>query len=215
MSTRILMVIGVLVVIAALAGCSQTATSQVGDAPTSVAGARDLGQAQRLVLGTLRLEGTDQAVDAQQAAELVVLWRAYRALSASDNAAAAELEAVIGQIEAGMTPAQLSAIAAMQLTQADLAAYVQDNGLQGAGRSASTQAAASGQTATAGGAATGGGQGGMMAGGGPGGELGGVPPAEMGGAAPATSASAQQGETASPVLTALYDAVIVLLSARA
>jgi phage FluMu protein gp41 len=202
MSTRILMVIGVLVVIAALAGCSQTATSQVGDAPTSVAGARDLGQAQRLVLGTLRLEGTDQAVDAQQAAELVVLWRAYRALSASDNAAAAELEAVIGQIEAGMTPAQLSAIAAMQLTQADLAAYVQDNGLQGAGRSASTQAAASGQTATAGGAATGG-------------ELGGVPPAEMGGAAPATSASAQQGETASPVLTALYDAVIVLLSARA
>ena len=155
------------------------------------------------------IDGTTNSFIGNVIVGSVVLWKAYRSLSASDDAAAAELEAVIGQIEAGMTPAQLSAIAAMQLTQADLAAYVQDNGLQGAGRSASTQAV------TAGGAATGGGMDGMMAGGGPGGEMGVMPPAEMGGAAPAASGAAQQSGTTSTALTALYDAVIVLLSARA
>ena len=52
----------------------------------------------QLMLGTLRLEGTDLAVDSAQAAELVPLWKVLRSLTTSDTAAEAEIEAVINQI---------------------------------------------------------------------------------------------------------------------
>jgi len=198
MIKRIIGIICVLGVIGALAGCGLASVTQ-GDALTSQEGATTLSETNQLVLGTFGLEGTDQAVNAEQAAELVVLWKAYRSLSASDNVAAAELQAVMRQIKAGMTEAQLSAIVAMQLTQTDLVTFVQEKGLQAttsvSAGTGSTQAVPAGP------------EGGMAGGG---------PPMDMGGAMVPVSAAAQSVGSAGggQVSTALYDAVITLLSAR-
>jgi hypothetical protein len=77
------------------------------------------------VLGTLRLEGTENAVTPEQAAALLPLWQALR----GGVTAQAEVNAVLKQIEGTMTQEQLEAIAAMQLTQDDLGAWVEEQGL--------------------------------------------------------------------------------------
>ena len=84
----------------------------------------------QLAAGTLSLEGSDLAVSAEQAAALLPLWQAYRALSQSDTTAAAELEALTDQIHETMTPAQVQAIQEMELTQEDLASMMDTLGVR-------------------------------------------------------------------------------------
>jgi hypothetical protein len=83
----------------------------------------------QLMVGTLKLEGSDLAVTPEQAPELLVLWQASRALSRSGTGATEEVTAVLNQIEAAMTPEQIAAIAAMQLTRADIQGMSQAMGL--------------------------------------------------------------------------------------
>lgn len=83
----------------------------------------------QLILGTLLLEGTDQAVDAGQAAVLLPLWQEWHDLSRSNTAAPGDREALIKQIQSAMTQEQFQAIAAMELTQEDVLEYVQENGV--------------------------------------------------------------------------------------
>jgi hypothetical protein len=132
----------------------------------------------QLILGTLQLEGTDNAVTADQAAELLPLWQMMKALTGSDTAAAKEKDGLIGQIEAAMTADQISAIAGLKLTQSDLFAYMQKAGLgqmpQRSGTPAAGSSSAGGSTGAGfpgdggGQPAAGGGPGGMPGGGGPG-----------------------------------------------
>ncbi len=83
----------------------------------------------RLVIGTLKLDETEYAVTAEQAAELLPLWQVYQSLSASDTAAQEEIDALIEQIEETMTPEQDQAIAEMQLTQEDMFGIMQEQGI--------------------------------------------------------------------------------------
>lgn len=83
----------------------------------------------QLILGTLMLEDTGQAVDAEQAAELLPLWQMQKALAASDTASTEEIDALIDQIQETMTREQIQAIAGMQLTQQEMFAYMQKAGL--------------------------------------------------------------------------------------
>jgi hypothetical protein len=83
---------------------------------------------EQLALGSLRLEETEQAVDESQAATLLPLWQAYQTLSTSDKAAEAEVTALVKQLQGAMTPEQIEAIAAMQLTAEDVTASMQDLG---------------------------------------------------------------------------------------
>lgn len=102
--------------------------SAPGKLSTSYSGALPvIGQ---LAAGTLSLEGGELAVSAEQAAALVPLWQAYRALSQSDTTASAELEALTNQIIETMTSAQIDAINAMQLKQADLGSLMDRLGLR-------------------------------------------------------------------------------------
>jgi hypothetical protein len=87
----------------------------------------------QLALGAIQLDETDLAVDETQAAALLPLWQALSALSRSDTTAVAELNAVINQIQESMTPAQISAIAAMRLTGATVT-ELQESGVLVAGR---------------------------------------------------------------------------------
>ncbi|MFZ2096194.1 MAG: hypothetical protein WAV05_06095 [Anaerolineales bacterium] len=91
-----------------LAGCNS--------AISTVSTNNGLSTATKLALGTLRLEGTSQAVTAEQASELLTLWEGYQSLSDSDTSSQVELDALMKQIEAAMTTDQIKAIEAMDLT---------------------------------------------------------------------------------------------------
>jgi len=113
---------------------------------TSYEGA--LPASSQLALGTLRLEGTEEAVTPEQATALLPLWRAIQGGGLQSNA---EINAVLKQIEGKMTAEQLATIAAMQLTAEEMRTWAQE---QGVGMEFSPEALATRQ-------AEGGGQGGF------------------------------------------------------
>lgn len=84
----------------------------------------------QLGFGTLMLEESEHAVTPEQAAQLLPLWKAARSLSESETVAQAELEAVFNQIEDTMTPEQIGAINAMQLTGEEMAQLMEDLGIE-------------------------------------------------------------------------------------
>jgi hypothetical protein len=84
----------------------------------------------QLMLGTVKLDETEQAIDSQQAAELLPLWRALSSLASSDTAAQAEVDAVISSIQDGMTAEQIEAIEAMGLTMQDFGDIVDTLGIE-------------------------------------------------------------------------------------
>jgi len=83
----------------------------------------------QLALGMLKLDSTPQAITPEQAAILLSLWQATLNLMGDTTTAEAELTAIQNQIVAALTPEQLTAIAALQLTNADLDAFYAGYGL--------------------------------------------------------------------------------------
>ncbi len=96
-------------------------TSQALDA--SYPGA--LNASSQLMLGALRLEGTENAITAEQATTLLPVAQSLQGQVLKSDA---ERNAVLAYIEAHLTPAQSSAIANMHLTQDDLQTWTRDNG---------------------------------------------------------------------------------------
>lgn len=118
-----------------------------------------------LSLGTLELDGTPQEITPEQAASLLPLWQALLGTQKSGAAAQAEVSALLEQIESSLTPEQLAAINALQLTQADMQTWAAASGVtmgsgtgggqpgQGQGLSAeerATRQAAEGKTGSTG-----------------------------------------------------------------
>lgn len=117
-----------------LASCSGMAGAEASSSTSGVTVATGeeadaLPETTQLMVGTMLLEGTSQAVDAAQAGTLLTLWKAYRSLLNSETSAGAELEAVIEQIKEEMTPEQFAAIEAMQLTNANMQEKLAEAGL--------------------------------------------------------------------------------------
>ena len=83
-----------LVLMTAACGGNTTAADTSGDSASTASGSEE----NVLILGTLKLEDTDQAITADQASELLVLWKAMRVLSSSDTTSQAELDALFQQI---------------------------------------------------------------------------------------------------------------------
>jgi hypothetical protein len=83
----------------------------------------------QLLLGTIRLEeNAGVALTKEQAARVLPFWRASKALTVSGTASQQEQDAVTNQILAAMSPEQIQAIRAMQLTQADMQTFNQSIG---------------------------------------------------------------------------------------
>jgi hypothetical protein len=102
----------------------------------------------QLALGPLMLDGTSDAITPTQAAELLPLWQALQSLTASGTSATAETNAVLAQIEATLTPAQISAIREMRLTQPEMQTWMAANGIvvgSGSGGSGTGTGAGGGQ----------------------------------------------------------------------
>ena len=94
---------------------------------TSYTGA--LNVLNQLMLGMLRLEGTEQAITSEQAKTLLAVAQSLQSQSLKSDA---ERNAVAARFEAQLTQTQVAAIAAMHLTQDNLQTWAQNNG-QGAG----------------------------------------------------------------------------------
>lgn len=84
----------------------------------------------KLAMGTLQLEGTDLAVTAQQAKDLLPLWKAVKSLSTSQTASSDEIQALYRQIEETMAPEQVQAIKEMKLDQAALNVLAEKLGVE-------------------------------------------------------------------------------------
>lgn len=83
----------------------------------------------QLAFGTMKLDGTAQAVTAEQAKTLLPLWQAMSALSGNTSTVPEELNAVQNQIFASMTPEQLQAIADLQITNAKISEFYAEKGI--------------------------------------------------------------------------------------
>lgn len=83
----------------------------------------------QLAFGTMQLDGTAQAVTAEQAKTLLPLWQAMSALSGNSETVPEELNAVQNQIFATMTPEQLKAIADLQITNAKISEFYAEKGI--------------------------------------------------------------------------------------
>jgi hypothetical protein len=165
----------------------------------------------QLLLGTLNLNGTEVAVTKEQAATLLPLWNSIKSLTPSaapsgqgqDGATpqapsvAAEtqsqVDALLKQIEAAMTPAQIQAIAEMKITRETAMTMMQAQGVtlegpQGGGNGAGAAGQPPQGTPPAGGTGAPGDNGGgaMPSGNGqpPSNGQGGMPPTDGGGMIP-------------------------------
>jgi hypothetical protein len=229
-------VILVLAIVLVACGAKATATTTAGAgtggsggfAANGTPGARNNTQplplAESLLIGTLKLQDTSNAVNATQAAALVPLWQAYAQLTGSNTAAQAEIDAVVTQIQQTLTPAQVQAITTMKLTRQDMYTEMSSLGLSnGTGANGtpgfSFTPRAGGGT---GGARGGGGGGGFFPGGGapggggpPGG--GGVPGAGGTTTRPTPNATqlAQRAQFANRIPTPLMNALVSYLQKTA
>jgi hypothetical protein len=115
-----------------LAGCK--GSSSTSDSSTDSTGssnsqdATSLSEVNKLLVGTLKLDNTANAVTADQATQLLPLWQAYLSLSSSDTAAEAEVAALLTQIQGTMTSQQMDAINALNLTNTDMMDLMQSMG---------------------------------------------------------------------------------------
>ena len=209
----------------ACGGASKTTTT-ASDGTSSANTARELSLSTQLLIGTLKLEGTDLAVNAQQASELLPLWQAYNELMTSQTAAQAEIDAVVAQIQDTMTPQQIQAITDLKLTQQDEFSLMQELGLvsnlpNASGTPQALFSQGQGFVPRAGEDFPGGGPV-IVQGGGPGegfGGAGGVPGGDQGfnpqQMATAQAGRAQSGGAGNRIPTLLQNALIDLLQKRA
>jgi hypothetical protein len=221
----------ILALVLAACGSASTSSASTGSSSSGSGNAgsanQTLSKPAQLLVGTLKLEGTANAVDATEAASLLPLWQAYSQLINSNTAAQAEIDAVVAQIQDAMTKDQVQAITAMKLTRQDemtlMGSLGMAPGMGGSGAS-STPNASSG---VAGGGFPGGGAtgaGGPPAAGAPGAggpSAGGGDPGFGGGFAGGQPRSTQVGTQTAPRVNSgginpmLLNALIDLLQKRA
>ncbi|HTP00525.1 MAG TPA: hypothetical protein VMJ64_04070 [Anaerolineales bacterium] len=201
-----LLIIGLLLTACGSANTS-TSGNGFGGGGTSTTGFRTnrtstpLSPEAKLALGTIKLEGTNEAVDPEMAAKLIPLWQLMVQVKSSSTSAPQEAAAVLDQIRATMKPAQLNNIDKMSLSSADMftAFQTQGNGsgtgAEAGGGSGFSQGTGRGNRGNGGGFVFGGGPGGGFGGGGFGG--GGF----GGGGARAGGAGSNAGSQTSSTLT--------------
>lgn len=125
----------VLVIVASvMSACAPAST--VTPPPTSLAATyiktdfADAASARnQLAYGTIKLEGTANAVTAAQAKTLLPLWQVILTLSGTSDVITEEITAVQNQIVEAMSPTQMQAIGAMKITNATLSTFYAERGV--------------------------------------------------------------------------------------
>ena len=184
-----------------LAACS-TATTSASQSATTSKTKSYAGQAE-LIVGILKLEGTDQAVTTKQASDLLPLWEMMKVLASSDTSAQEEIDATAREIKETLTPAQLKAIADMKLTEQNISAF--EHGLNTTLQSSSKSSNSSQGS---------GGFGGPDGGGPDGDSLGGIVSGVSQSMTSSTQSAQVSGEASNQGLTELINALIKVLQKR-
>ena len=105
--------------------------SKIDSAEAEVPGFQREGvQSTNLMMATFQLEGTENQLTSEQAAELVPLWKVYQNLIDSDTAAEAEREALINQIAGVMTEEQMAYLESDEIAQMDTMALMEEYGIE-------------------------------------------------------------------------------------
>ena len=151
MKNKMIMILVVLALV--LSACSAASTTAQS---TSTASTNSVSEKTGLMVGILKLEGTDQALTAKQASQLLPLWEVMKVLASSDTSAQVEVDAAFRQVKETLTASQLQAIADMKLTGEDITAFEQTLSTTSVQTSSKTSSSSS--------------QGGFDPGGGPGGD---------------------------------------------
>lgn len=126
-----LLLIGMMLALAACSGSNQPtaqAASSAGETDPA-----NMPVETKLAIGTLKLEGTELAVSAEEARELLPLWKAVKSLSTSDTISSDEIQALYQQIQETMSAEQTQAIEKMKLTTDDLNTLMKDLGIEARG----------------------------------------------------------------------------------
>lgn len=211
-------VLSMLAMLSVLVACNQASTSQAQNGPGG--NSAPLSGASQLLVGTFKLEGTDLAVSADQAGQLLPLWQTLQELSTSNTAAAQEINAVVDQIKSGMNSQQVAKITEMKLTQQDVMSLMSQAGVSPNGANATTTPMAiNGFTGGANSQGGGGGgpAGGPPPGGAPGAGMpsgGGIDPRGMGGAGGTASTPQAVRQMPNQVPGPLLNALIELLQKK-
>lgn len=210
-----IIILGIILLI--MTGCSVNSNSSTvsqavaGTTTTTGNTAEVIPELSQLIVGTFKLEDTENAIQPQQATELLFLWQGYKELTGRDSAADEEKEAILRQVKENMTAGQLSAINSMNLSQEDIRTVVMEYSSNGVVTETGTHSST----------ANGGGFGGGMPGGG-GMIMGGAMPPD-GGAMPPDMASGSQTNATTTnknsgtgiVINQLLEPLIKLLNTRA
>ncbi len=139
----------ILVLAFALAACgSASANNNRGQMRVNITMTPEL----KLAVGTLKLEGTPNAIDSTTAQKLIPLWQLMAQLNSSSTTAPQETDAVVEAIQQALTPARVSAIDDMHLTSQDIFTSFQQSGEGGfAGGGGDTNTNRTGSARTSGG----------------------------------------------------------------
>jgi hypothetical protein len=128
----------------AIAGATATEVSNVINLDTSYDNAVPV--AVQLLVGTLNLTETEQAITKEQAASLLPLWNEFKTFSQSmapaqtqgnstpqtqtnSSDVQAQIDTLVKQIQAAMTPAQIKAITAMKISRENMQSILQAQGI--------------------------------------------------------------------------------------
>ncbi len=169
---------------------------------------RPISPQMQLAVGIFKLEGTPRAVNAQEAAQLIPLWQLFGQLQTSSTSAPEEITAAFNQIKSTLTPDQVNAINAMNLTNQSAFAFMQQQGIVQAGGFGFNGTPQANRTPRAGGG------GGFPGGGGPGGGGAGGTNLNPSQIATAQARRAQGGGFRSRIPQPLLDALIKLLQSK-
>jgi hypothetical protein len=206
-----------LILLALLTACSNAsaaATSQgSGRSGGAANGAADsaLATPAALAVGIFKLDGSANAVNHEQAAALLPLWKALRMEATSKTPVTQEISAVVRQIETTLKPEQVQAITDLKLTNKDMFALMREKGLGSGGGGGGAGNLTPEQLATRQAGGNRGGGGGFPGGGFPGGGFGGP---GGGGAQTTPSAARISSGSGVGVNVVLINAVIDYLKAK-
>jgi hypothetical protein len=123
------LIISLLLSACSLAGKNDPAQAAQNSGNTGGTAARQLPQATKLALGTLRLDKTSTPLVPAEAAQLLFLWKGMRNLSTEQTVANEEIQGLVKQIQDTLTPEQISAINGMNLSFQDIAVIAKETGL--------------------------------------------------------------------------------------
>ena len=138
---KLMILLSMLTILGLLAACGGNAdaasnTNQQESAPASdttqdgtLAGGFEVPLQTTLIVGSFELEGTENEITAEQAAELLPLWMVLKNLLESDTAAVEEVNALTNQINNAMTDAQIDQISSMEQTGQSMRMLMEELGL--------------------------------------------------------------------------------------